>query len=86
MGDEIAMPPLAKKPARVLAAFLYPPADLVNAVELKVSGARLQPKPPCSTVPMQPPAEPGNIAFSRNWVPPTSARHCRRELPPPRES
>jgi hypothetical protein len=28
---EVAMPPLLKKPARVMAAFLYPPADVVNA-------------------------------------------------------
>lgn len=29
-ADEVAMPPLAKSAARVLAAFLYPPADVVN--------------------------------------------------------
>jgi len=30
VAGEIAIPPLAKKPARVLVAFLYPPADAVT--------------------------------------------------------
>ena len=33
------MPPLAKKPARVLAAFLYPPADVVNEGKMEDSWA-----------------------------------------------
>ena len=36
---EPAMPPLAKKPARVLAAFLYPPADVVNEGKMEDSWA-----------------------------------------------
>lgn len=34
-----AMPPRAKKPARVLVAFLYPPADVVNAGKMEDSWA-----------------------------------------------
>lgn len=36
---EVAMPPLAKKPARVLVAFLYPPADVVNGGKMEDSWA-----------------------------------------------
>ncbi len=36
---EPALPPLAKKPARVLVAFLYPPADVVNAGKMEDSWA-----------------------------------------------
>ncbi len=36
---EVAMPPLAKKPARVLVAFLYPPADVVNEGKMEDSWA-----------------------------------------------
>lgn len=39
LSAEVAMPPLAKKPARVLAAFLYPPADVVNAGNMEDSWA-----------------------------------------------
>lgn len=38
-ADEPAMQPLAKKPARVLAAFLYPPADVVNEGKMEDSWA-----------------------------------------------
>ena len=34
---DVAMPPLAKKPARVLVAFLYPPADVVNEGKMEDS-------------------------------------------------
>lgn len=37
---EVAMPPLAKKPARVLVAFLYPPADVVNGGKMEDSWAQ----------------------------------------------
>ncbi|MHB8898959.1 MAG: hypothetical protein ACYC6Y_09455 [Thermoguttaceae bacterium] len=36
---EVVMPPLAKKPARVLAAYLYPPADVVNEGRMEDSWA-----------------------------------------------
>ena len=44
LGDRVsagepAMPPLAKKPARVLVAFLYPPADVVNEGKMEDSWA-----------------------------------------------
>lgn len=38
-AGEAAMPPLPKKPARVLVAFLYPPADVVNAGKMEDSWA-----------------------------------------------
>jgi hypothetical protein len=34
------LPPLAKKPARVLAAFVYPPADVVNGGTMEDSWAK----------------------------------------------
>jgi hypothetical protein len=39
LSAEVVMPPLAKKPARVLIAFLYPPADVVNAGTMEDSWA-----------------------------------------------
>ena len=39
IAAEVAMPPPAKKPARVLAAFLYPPADVVNEGKMEDSWA-----------------------------------------------
>ena len=39
VAAEVAMPPLAKKPARVLVAFLYPPADVVNEGKMEDSWA-----------------------------------------------
>jgi len=39
IAAEVAMPPPAKKPARVLIAFLYPPADVVNEGKMEDSWA-----------------------------------------------
>jgi hypothetical protein len=39
VAGDAAMPPLARNPARVLVAFLYPPADVVNAGKMEDSWA-----------------------------------------------